>query len=169
MVRVVAMKAKAVIITLVLSVIIYTATPTDVAGDELKEGAFGQYYEPYEPNIEPNAPGYTLPLSVTDIENYAAMDTMFDLNSVAPLLEQNGFAIIEYDFQKPDYNADDIVKPYEYLDRMDVPLFVTADTLLHLYHIQFDETLKDLEEREFYGDIGGLTAALLDDALAQYE
>ncbi|MFB0555534.1 MAG: DUF3160 domain-containing protein, partial [Phycisphaerae bacterium] len=38
-----------------------------------------------------------------------------------------------------------------------------------LYHIQFDETLKDVEEREFYGDIISLTTALLDDALAQYE
>jgi hypothetical protein len=137
--------------------------------DETDKPALGKYYVAYENTVEPNAPGYTLPLDLTDIENYAAMDSMFDLNSVAPLLEQNGFAIIEYDFQELDYNSDDIVKPYEYLDRMAVPLFLTADTLLHLYHIQFDETLKDVEEREFYGDIGGLTAALLDDALAWYE
>jgi hypothetical protein len=73
------------------------------------------------------------------------MDSTFDLNSVAPLLEQSGFAIIEYDFQEPDYNGDDIVRPYEHLDSMGVPLIVTADTLLHLYHIQFDETLKEVE------------------------
>ena len=48
-------------------------------------------------------------------------------------------------------------------------MFVTADTLLHLYHIQFDETLKDIEEREFCGDIHDLTAALLADALTMYE
>jgi len=138
---------------------------------ETKAGkpALGKYYVAFNNPIEPNAPGYTLPLNLADVENYAAMDFTFDLNSVAPLLEQNGFAIIEYDFQMPDYNGDDIVKPYEYLDRMGVPLFVTADTLLHLYHIQFDETLKEVEEREFYADIGGLTAALLNDALARYE
>ncbi|MHC4173024.1 MAG: DUF3160 domain-containing protein [Planctomycetota bacterium] len=137
--------------------------------DEAEKPALGKYYVPYENLVEPNAPGYTLPLDLIEIENYAAMDSMFDLNSVAPLLEQSGFAIIEHDFHVPDSNGDDIVKPFEYLDRMDVPLFVTADTLLHLYHIQFDETLKDVEEREFYGDIRGLTAALLDDALVAYE
>jgi hypothetical protein len=36
---------------------------------------------------------------------------------------------------------------------------VTADTLLHLYHVQFDETLKDIEEREFYKDIVALAEA----------
>jgi len=127
------------------------------------------YYLPYESSIEPNAPGYTLPLDLQTIGNYTEIDTRFDLGSVATLLEQNGFAITEYNFQVPDSNHDDIVKPYEYLRRMDVPLFVTADTLLHLYHIQFDETLKDIEEREFNADIHALTVALLYDALAQYE
>ncbi|MBA7694253.1 hypothetical protein ES703_102860 [subsurface metagenome] len=93
------------------------------------------------------------------------MDSKFGLSSVAPLLEQNGFAVMEYDF----HDSNDIVKPYEYLRKMDVPLFVTADTLLHLYHVQFDETLKDVEEREFVCDINELTAALLDEALGLYE
>jgi hypothetical protein len=87
------------------------------------------------------------------------------LGTVTPLLKQNGFAIIEYAFR----DLNDIVGPYEQLRKMDVPLFVTADTLLHLYHVQFDETLKDIEEREFISDINDLTAALLDEALAQYE
>ena len=34
-----------------------------------------------------------------------------------------------------------------------MPIFVTSDTLLHLYHIQFDETLREIEEREFYPDM----------------
>ena len=136
---------------------------------EADKPALGKHYVAYENPVEPNAPGYTLPLDLTDVENYAAMDPRFGLNSVAPLLEQNGFAIIEHDFGWFDPNRDNIVKPYEYLSNMRVPLFVTADTLLHLYHIQFDETLKEVEEREFYGDIHGLTAALLDDALAAYE
>jgi len=131
-----------------------------MAGSGLNE-----YYVPYDNPIEPNAPGYILPLDLGAIENYAYMDSRFSLNSAAHLLEQNGFAVLEYDF--PDQN--DIVKPYEYLRRMNVPLFVTADTLLHLYHIQFDETLKEIEEQEFYADIHGLTTALLDNSLSLYE
>lgn len=123
------------------------------------------YYVPYDNPIEPNAPGYALPLDLGAVGNYAAVDSQLGLKNLAPLLEQNGFAITEYKF--PDQN--DIVAPYEHLLNRDVPLFVTADTLLHLYHIQFDETLKDIEESEFYADINNLTTALLDDALSLHE
>jgi hypothetical protein len=137
--------------------------------NEFAKPTLAEYYSPYENPVEPNAPGYSLPLDLADVRNYAAMDSRFGLKPVEPLLEQNGFAIIEYDFGWFDPNRDDIVKPYEYLRMMDVPLFITADTLLHLYHIQFDETLKGIEEREFYGDIRALTAALLQHAMALYE
>jgi len=139
--------------------------------DQSQNGKPGlsKYYVPYDNPIEPNAPGYTLPLDLGTIGNYAAVDSQLGLKSVAPLLEQNGFAIVEHDFGWFDPNRDDIVKPYEYLRNMDVPLFVTADTLLHLYHIQFDETLKDIEEREFCADINDLTTAMLDDAMSLYE
>ncbi len=132
---------------------------------QTEKPGLNKYYVPYDNPIEPNAPGYTLPLDLGAVGNYAAVDSRLALKSIAPMLEQNGFAITQYNF--PDQN--DIVKPYEHLRRMDVPLFVTADTLLHLYHIQFDETLKEIEEQEFYADIHGLTTALLDDSLNLYE
>lgn len=136
---------------------------------KLAKSTLAKYYSPYENPVQPNAPGYTLPLDLASVENYAAMDSRFGLAIVEPLLEQNGFAIIEHDFGWFDPNRDDIVKPYEYLRARGVPLFVTADTLLHLYHIQFDETLKEIEEREFCEDIWALTEALLDDTVARYE
>ena len=137
------------------------------SADQSETGKPGlsEYYVPYDNPIEPNTPGYTLPLDLGAVGNYAAVDSRLGIKNAAPLLEQNGFAITEYDF--PDQN--DIVKPYEHLRQMDVPLFVTADTLLHLYHIQFDETLKNIEEREFIRDINDLTTALLDDALGLHE
>ncbi len=133
--------------------------------DKTEKPGLSEHYVPYDNPIEPNAPGYTLPLDLGTVGNYAAVDSKLALNTAAPLLEQNGFAILEYNF--PDQN--DIAEPYEHLRQMDVPLFVTADTLLHLYHIQFDETLKDIEEREFCPDINNLTTALLDDALSLHE
>jgi len=136
---------------------------------ETQKAGLSKYYAAYDNHVEPDAPGYTLPLNLNKIVNYASMTSRFGLEGAAGLLEQNGFAIIEHDFGSFDPNRDDIVRPYEYLSKKDVPVFVTADTLLHLYHIQFDETLKEIEEREFYGDIHDLTAALLTDALAAYE
>jgi two-component system phosphate regulon sensor histidine kinase PhoR len=52
-----------------------------------------------------------------------------------------------------------MVAPYTYFNGAETPIFVTSDTLLHLYHVQFDESLKDVEEREFFADIRDLTAA----------
>jgi len=100
--------------------------------DEPNKPGLSKYYTPFNNPIEPNAPGYTLPLDLGTIGNHTALDSMFGLNNAAPLLEQNGFAIIEHDFGWFDPNRDDIVKPYEYLRDREVPLFVTADTLLHL-------------------------------------
>jgi hypothetical protein len=127
------------------------------------------YYTPYVNDVEPNAPGYTLPINSEDIVNFEALSDLSAPANAISLIEQNGFAVIEHGFGLPDSNCEDIVKPYEYLKNRDIPLFVTADTLLHLYHIQFDETLKDIEEREFCADINDLTSALLADAFAGYE
>jgi len=128
-----------------------------------------QYYSPYNNTVEPNAPGYALPIDLENVVNYFDVNLCLNLANSVPLLEQNGFALIEHDFGWFDPNRDDIVKPYEYLRNNNVPIFITTDTLLHLYHIQFDETLKDIEEREFCSDINELTAALLADAMAAHE
>ncbi|MFQ6034302.1 MAG: DUF3160 domain-containing protein [Sedimentisphaerales bacterium] len=158
-----------------IAIVILTGAPnlTTVSAqvDQSGDGKPGlsKYYVPYDSPIEPNTPGYTLPLDLNDVANYADIDSKFELNSARPLLKKNGFAIIEHNFGWFDPNRDDIVKPYKNLQMMNVPLFVTADTLLHLYHVQFDETLKDVEQREFVSDINNLTVALLNEALAQYE
>ncbi|HPO13632.1 MAG TPA: DUF3160 domain-containing protein, partial [Candidatus Hydrogenedentes bacterium] len=137
---------------------------------------FGKYYEPVEPPATPNAAGYALPLDLGDITNYdhveeAMISIQLDLGDTS--LSANGFAVygnIDWPFLMPGvpFPPDDIIVPYEYLRLRDVPIFITADTLLHLYHVQFDETLRDIEEREFAADIEALTAALLERAQAQF-
>ena len=158
-------------INLIAISLTFAGTQTDLDDNDNKTNKPGlsKYYIPYVNPVEPNAPGYTLPLDLGIIVNYAVLDSEFGLNNNATLLEQNGFAVVEHDFGQFDPNRDDIVKPYEYLRSREVPIFVTADTLLHLYHIQFDETLKDIEEREFCGDINDLTVSLLADAMTSHE
>ena len=164
-------------LTVILSIILIAGsltlagTQSDLDADDNKTNKPGlsKYYIPYNNAFEPNAPGYTLPLDLGTIVNYAVMDSKFGLNNYVTLLEQNGFVVIEHDFGQFDPNRNDIVKPYEYLRSREVPIFVTSDTLLHLYHIQFDETLKDIEEREFCGDIHDLTVSLLADAMTAHE
>ncbi|MCD6467717.1 MAG: DUF3160 domain-containing protein [Thermoplasmata archaeon] len=116
-------------------------------------------------NISVNAtvPQYPLPLNLTSVVNINNVTSVFHLTSEQQkLLEENGFVVVDYG------SIDDIVKPYDDLKKKDVPIFVTSDTLLHLYHIQFDETLKGIEEREFFDDILGLSKALFDKAKTDY-
>ncbi len=122
--------------------------------------SFLQHYAPVERDIEADAPGYSLPLDVGLISNWEAMDAHLDLQGVESLIRKNGFAVMPFDFGFSDPNREDMVKPYEYLSSREIPLFVSVDTWLHLYHIQFDETLREIEEQEFAGDLTALTGVL---------
>jgi Protein of unknown function (DUF3160) len=126
------------------------------------EPAFGQYYEPYVLDIEPNAPGYTLPLATGQITNFKDLAAIVDIEALSNLVRENGFAVTPPLSQTwLSESGDDIVEAYRHIDSYQIPLFVTTDTVLHLYHIQFDETLKDVEEREFIPDIEAMTTAML--------
>ena len=89
------MKEIVFIIVLVLNVCVCVAARADSAANEHREPTFTKYYEPYEPNIEPNAPGYALPLDINDIVNFHEVSRVIDINGVSNLIRQNGFAIVE--------------------------------------------------------------------------
>ncbi|MFC1635076.1 DUF3160 domain-containing protein [Planctomycetota bacterium] len=132
------------------------------------EPNFTAYCDPWELHIEPNIVSYELPLDMNLLTNYDRVNEKLDLDQAKDLIQQNGFVIIEHDIGSYDPTREDIAKPYEYLRDKGIPMFVTADTLLHLYHVQFDETLKELEEHQFYSDILMLTESLLNNALQLY-
>jgi hypothetical protein len=149
------------IIPVILSVVVCAGAWGQAEPNGPPKWSFGQYYEPCQAAVEPNAPGYSLPLDVKDISNYGEVDAALGLSGLQSLIERNGFAVTERDFGWADPNRESMTEPYKYLKDRDIPLFVTTDTVLHLYHVQFDETLKDIEEREFSADIEDLTDTLL--------
>lgn len=128
------------------------------------EPNFARYYDPVALEVEPNVVSYQLPLNLNLLTNYDHVNQTFNLDAVTDMLRQNGFVVIE-----DDPSGDDIVSPYSYLFDLFIPIFVTADTLLHVYHVQFDESLQGIEEDEFYDDILALTDALEADALKSYD
>ena len=69
-------------------------------------------------------------------------------------LRENGFVAVDWG------RHDDVVEFYETVSDRGWPVFVTSDSLLHLYHIQFDETLRTIEERVFVEDLAQLCDAL---------
>ncbi len=156
-------------IPLLLVILCFSGLPAQAKYDGGPvEPNFAAYYEPWEFAFEPNTISYELPLDINIITNYDYVNQRLGLEQARELISQNGFVVIEHDFGF-FADDDDIVSPYTYLREDNITLFVTSDTLLHLYHIQFDETLKEIEERQFYDDILKLTDTLLTDALQLYD
>ncbi len=128
------------------------------------KSAFTAYYTPANITVDPNVPPYQLPLDLSNVSNIRNMTSEFGLNEPEnELLRANGFAIMNY------RDVDDITAPYEDMKYRSVPIFVTSDTLLHLYHIQFDEILKGAEEREFFGALLDMSAAMLERSRQDYD
>lgn len=117
-------------------------------------------------SVDAKAFQYDLPLSTGEISNFDQLSSKVALSAEAiELLEKNGFVAIEDPFTP---GSEDITKPYKRLKDNEIPIFVTTDSLLHVYHIQFDETLRGIEEREFYDDIWQLSNAMLAKAEEDY-
>ena len=110
-----------------------------------------------------SAPAYSLPLTLSEISNQQNITEVFRLaENQKALLEKNGFVTI------PWFKGDDIVAPYNEMKQLDVPIFVTSDTLLHLYHIQFNEILKRIEEEEFFDQLVDMSLEMMERADQDY-
>ena len=59
-------------------------------------------------------------------------------------------------------------KAYEMLHDEHIPIFVTTDSVLHLYHQNFDDTLKDIEEHFLYFSAVNLTYSMLNASEQDY-
>ncbi len=140
-------------------------TIPSVAGGEVSNPklAMAACYESGEVSVSPDAPSYLLPLDLGEVTNFGEVSSRFGLNeNQERLLEKNGFVVIPW-------HGDDIVKPYKMLKEQGIPIFVTSDTLLHLYHIQFNEILKRLEEEEFFDELIDMSQAMMERAIRDYK
>lgn len=123
------------------------------------KGAFALFYESENISVEPSVAPYTLPLDLATASNFNQVNSQLGLNeNQTSVLSANGFVVIPYG------QENDIVNVYDYLKDQDIPIFVTSDTLLHLYHIQFNEILKIIEENEFFDVIKAMSQAMLNDS-----
>ncbi|MCJ7515490.1 MAG: DUF3160 domain-containing protein, partial [Dehalococcoidia bacterium] len=134
--------------------------PSELASPKL---AMASAYKPTPVSFTPSSPAYSLPLDLTQVTNSDQIKNEFNLNpDQEALLQENSFVVIPW-------RGNDIVQPYLTLKSMEIPIFVTTDTLLHLYHIQFNEILKRIEEEDFYNQLIDMTQAMLKTAEADYQ
>ncbi len=131
----------------------------------VSENAFTKYYHPVRVTVDPNVPAYDLPVDLATATNYKEFTQAFDTQPAQlALLRQNGF--VTTDFRE---RFDEVAGTYKYLKDSDVPVFITTDSLLHLYHVQFGKTLKDIEQNRFYPDLITLTDLMQKASQDQYD
>jgi hypothetical protein len=136
----------------------------DIISSENPKYKMASYYSSEEITIDARTPQYGLPLDLATVQNFNSIDDLFTFSDVQKeLMRHNGFVVKDFGVEN------DITAPYSYLKNHEVPVFVTSDTLLHLYHIMFDQTLKGVEEREFFDSILDLSKALFDKSIEDYE
>ncbi len=135
--------------------------PIAAAGEALAE-RYGKAYAPVEAGAAPAVAPYALPVDPKKIANPEALEALglAEEGEARKALLAQGFVVL---LRRPF--RDDPIAFYEWVDRIGVPLYASADSVLHLYHIQFDELLKGLEERELAAELEGMLGALREDLL----
>ena len=140
--------------------------PVDLSVVDTGKITFSGLYSSEPMEVSLDAPQYQLPIGTSDISNFQSFSAKISLSDAAlALLERNGFVVIENPY---DPEEEDITRPYERLKDEEIPLFITSDSLLHLYHVQFSETLRQIEEKAFYDDIWDISRSLLEDSIEKY-
>ena len=104
--------------------------------------------------LPPAYEGYGLPVDVGTLGNVG--DFAFS-DAQAALLAQNGFVVAPGEWLE-------FFQLYENARYREIPVFVTTDSVYHVYHLLFDKMLRDLEREHFEPDIRALTAACLQSA-----
>jgi hypothetical protein len=132
--------------TLASLLVLAAPARAEVASPEPQD--FTAWYEPVDYSVTPQVPPLALPVSTDELMAAGPVLSQLGLSEQArDALSRNGVAIV------PFGQFDDLSAFYEMIGRRGWPVFVTSDTLLHLYHIQFDETLREIEEQVFIEDL----------------
>lgn len=131
--------------------------------DDVLPDFLSRLYSAVKVDVKPDILQYELPLSTDNIPDFSSTASKLNLSQDAvEKLLANGFTVFPYG------RTDDIIKPYKDLKDKEVPVIVTSDTLLYLFHIQFGETLREIEQREFYSDLVLITEKMLGRSIEQY-
>jgi len=110
-----------------------------------------------------------------DLSKVAYYDRVKSVLSLTPeqelMLQKNGFVVVEVantSFQgfEPNLRFEDFYYAKVYTN--DLPVFITADSILHLFHVVFDCSLRILENETFYPVIVRLTQFAFDTAKSDY-
>jgi hypothetical protein len=99
--------------------------------------------------------GYSLPVDLSAVEGMERYDLT---PTQLALLAQNGFVVAPPGIG--EYR--EFYQIYEEWRYREGPMFITTDSVLHVYHLLFNKILRDLEREHFIPALRSLTLAMID-------
>lgn len=107
---------------------------------------------------------YQLPLTQDQIANAdkGMVAALLKDDAARELLLKNGFVVLG------GARGENVATLLDQVNKSETPVVVTPDCVLHVFHVCFDETLKDLEEQIFHWDMFDVCQRLLEISDAAY-
>lgn len=118
-------------------------------------------YHPVEAEFAPNAVPYTVNSDFQNVEHFNNAGTGF--SSADSLLLAENYFTVKYSRFKQLYDI------YNDCTWIGMPLFITTDCILHIYHVLYDKMLAEIEEKYFYTMADTFTTILLEKADQMYD
>jgi hypothetical protein len=106
----------------------------------------------------------SLSLNLSQVEYLEELQrALFPSKEALDTLSKNGFVVI------PRFYESTMEDAYCQVFVGDLPVFITTDSILHLYHLIFDNLLKDVEKEHMIPMIRQMTSRLLQKSLEVYQ
>ncbi|MGC9393462.1 MAG: DUF3160 domain-containing protein [Anaerolineae bacterium] len=135
-----------------------TETPPDLPAVQPRAKSVFAAYNPQPVSV---VPALEQPAIAPDLSNvHVAMPLSADQLA---RLARDGVAA------SPGLQEKEFFTLYEKARYANVPIFITSDSLLHVYHLMFDKTLRTAEVEYFHPLLKSLNRALIETADAQYQ
>ncbi len=108
--------------------------------------------------------GYTLPLDKSSVVGFDAAElTPTQIEAILA----NGFVVVPPS-ENPNQMFMEFYQAYETYRYSSIPVFITTDSMFHVYHLVFDKMLRDLETTSFIPMLKDLTATMVNASMDQY-
>lgn len=138
---------------------------TSLDAADVYDAAFSTYSEQKVSLPASFSGGYALPLDLNQIGNLGDF-SLSDGQQTA--LKTNGF-VVAPPLTDPNRIYTEFYQAYESVRYDETPVFVTTDSIYHVYHLVFDKMLRDLERDSFIPAIKELTSTMVAATAAQYQ
>lgn len=130
-------------------------------GDEIKISSTKNVIVPYEPiKIIPKVQPYKVNSDLSNIEN---------INQFGEFSEEQIALLVKNNFVVNPTDQEQLFYIYESNEYKNIPSFITTDSVLQVYHIFYDYTLRNLEEQKLLGMLEKLTERMLNNSIEVYE